>query len=377
MRQILRTVPLLFVVAALLAVAPANAGTAGGALHCDGTNDVVTIPDAGNDFDFNAAMTLEAWVRADGSPQTGPIVGGFQGPQFASYVLAANPSAGTFLSISTPGTNSAYGPAFAPGVWMHLAGTYDGSTIRVYVNGVQVGSAAHSGNVSSVIQLRICRFPHDITDYLNGVVDEVRVWNVVRSAGQILNSYQHSLAGNEPGLVGYYRFDEGSGQVVVDSSNAGNDGFLGASASAGTDDPTRVMSGAGLLAPGPCVRDAHTACLLDDRFEVRVTMKNFAVPPAMFPGIIQLYQAVSSETDQSVSFYSFQEGNVEVFVKMVDACASPSFVSFWLFAAGATNAETSITVRDTLADEVTTIHNASGSLFQTVADTSAFKTCGF
>lgn len=106
-------------------------------------------------------------------------------------------------------------------------------------------------------------------------------------------------------------------------------------------------------------------------------MKNLAQPPATFEGLIQNYQGVSSETDQSVSFYSFQNGNVEVFVKMVDACSNPGFVSFWLFAAGATNAETDITVRDTLSGEAQSIHNPSGLLFQTVANTNAFKTCAF
>jgi hypothetical protein len=93
--------------------------------------------------------------------------------------------------------------------------------------------------------------------------------------------------------------------------------------------------------------------------------------------LIQTYQGVSSETDQSVSFYSFQNGNVEVFIKMVDACSNPNFVSFWLFAAGATNAQTDITVRDTLSGEVQPIHNPSGVLFQAVANTNAFKTCAF
>jgi len=123
-----------------------------------------------------------------------------------------------------------------------------------------------------------------------------------------------------------------------------------------------------------CTRNAQTACLLDGRFEVKVSMKNFASPPATFPGIIQTYQGSSSETDQSVSFYSFTDGNVEVFVKMVDACGT-SFDSFWLFAAGATNAETVITVRDTVADQVRTITNPSGQLFMPVANTAAFLTC--
>jgi hypothetical protein len=64
-----------------------------------------------------------------------------------------------------------------------------------------------------------------------------------------------------------------------------------------------------------------------------------------------------------------------VFVKMVDACANPGFVSYWLFAAGATNAETEITVRDSVTGLTRTIINPAGQLFQTVADVEAFETC--
>ena len=362
---------------ALAAAGPASAGPAGGALDCDGTNDVATIPNSSGDFDFDTSLTLETWIRIDAVPQTVPAVSGSTPSHTGAFLLGALIAAGAGFSVSTPSTNTVTGAALTTGVWTHLAGTYDGSTLRIYVNGTLTGSTPHSGNVSDVAELRLCRYPVDNNFFFNGVIDEVRVWNVVRTPSQILDHYQTALHGDEQGLVGYYRFDEGSGQVVADSSDAGNDGFLGASLGGGVDDPQRVISGAPLLAPGPCVRDARTACLLGDRFEVKVAMKNFATPPVGFPGIIQTYQGVSSETDQAVSYYSFTEGNVEVFVKMVNACTNQGFVSFWLFAAGATNADTTITVRDTLSDEIRTIHNPSGVLFQTVADTQAFKTCGF
>jgi len=124
----------------------------------------------------------------------------------------------------------------------------------------------------------------------------------------------------------------------------------------------------------PCVRTPQTACLLQNRFEVKVAMKNFASPPIIFPGVVQLYQGASSETNQSVSFYSFKKGNVEVFVKMVDACDVASD-AFWLFAAGATNAETHVVVRDSHTGVIRTIDNPSGQLFMPVANTQAFKTC--
>ena len=123
------------------------------------------------------------------------------------------------------------------------------------------------------------------------------------------------------------------------------------------------------------MRSVSVACLLDGRFEVKVRMHDFSTPPQLFVGKIQTYNGESSETDQSVSFYSFQDGNVEVFVKMVNACSNTSFVSFWLFASGATNADTEIVVRDTQTGLIRTITNPSGQLFVTIADTQAFETC--
>ena len=104
-------------------------------------------------------------------------------------------------------------------------------------------------------------------------------------------------------------------------------------------------------------------------------MWNFANPKVLFIGRIQTYGGVSSETDQTVSFYTFEDGNVELFIKMVDACTHPSFVSFWLFAAGATNAEAEIVVRDTQTGLTRTILNPSGQLFVTYANNRAFETC--
>ena len=60
---------------------------------------------------------------------------------------------------------------------------------------------------------------------------------------------------------------------------------------------------------------------------------------------------------------------------MVDACTSV-FNSFWVFAAGATNAETVILIRDTWSGQVYRIDNARGQDFFFPPDTQAFKTCG-
>ena len=77
--------------------------------------------------------------------------------------------------------------------------------------------------------------------------------------------------------------------------------------------------------PGACTSDASTACLLD-RYRVRGRQYDFSNPAgqgALHTSIVQRYPAVSSATDQSASFYTFEDGNVEFFVKMNNAFFAP------------------------------------------------------
>ena len=57
-------------------------------------------------------------------------------------------------------------------------------------------------------------------------MDEVRLWNVARTAEQINSNKGQSLTGFEPGLVAYYRFDESSGTTAIDATSNGHDGLL-------------------------------------------------------------------------------------------------------------------------------------------------------
>ena len=73
-------------------------------------------------------------------------------------------------------------------------------------------------------------------------------------------------------------------------------------------------------------------------------------------------------------FWFFDQGNVELVVKVLDACAPP-FDRFWVFASGLTNVEVDLRVTDTMTDEVRVYRNAQAQSFQPIQDTDAFATC--
>jgi hypothetical protein len=106
--------------------------------------------------------------------------------------------------------------------WHHLALAYDGTWKRLYKNGVEIAAwnqgyyvASNEGNFL-------------LGSSFQGLIDEVRVWNVVRTPIQLRESMYSGLAGDEKGLVAYWRLDEGEGAVARDSALHGYTGTLNA-----------------------------------------------------------------------------------------------------------------------------------------------------
>ncbi len=130
--------------------------------------------------------------------------------------------------------------------WMHIAGTFDGQTAKFYLNGVLVSEQSAAGAIDwdpAPIRFKLGKF-YDSNDsrYMNGMLDEVRVWDVARSQSDIQANMNHVLSGHEDHLVGYWNFDEGPGENVPDLTGNGSDGRLH-----GIFPENWVESGAGLL----------------------------------------------------------------------------------------------------------------------------------
>jgi PKD repeat protein len=119
-------------------------------------------------------------------------------------------------------------------IWQHIAVSYNSllSQFKMYVNGVEcnisvIGSNQLSGALfnNDTIPLFLGNDLALSTGY-KGDLDELRVWNVIRTDSEILENIDNSLAGNEPGLMGYWQMDEGKGTELIDKTNAGNNGRL-------------------------------------------------------------------------------------------------------------------------------------------------------
>jgi len=92
--------------------------------------------------------------------------------------------------------------------WVHCAATFDGTTLKLYMNGDLVAEANKIFNTTGTT-MEIGRRINSNTEFYGGSIDEVRVWDYARSAVEIWGQMFAELDGNEAGLVAYYNFNQG------------------------------------------------------------------------------------------------------------------------------------------------------------------------
>lgn len=199
------------------------------------------------------AFTLEAWIKITGAGQpagTGkggiiavPIIAKGRGEADApaslnmNYLLGVDPTnrlSADFEESSGrnhPITSKAALPA---NTWTHVAVSYEPVTAvwKLYINGVQdtaqdIGSQVYPASTSSqpasiATALNSQNVPEG---YFNGRIDEVRIWNVTRTAGNIRDNYKLQLASGT-GLVARYPFNENSGTIATNTISTYTNGTL-------------------------------------------------------------------------------------------------------------------------------------------------------
>ena len=161
------------------------AGRFGNALVFNGSA-AVTIPNSSS-LGLTSSMTLEAWVYPTVVNAAWRDVI-YKGDDI--YYLEATsdrnrPVAGGKFGTGNSSTESYGTAALAVNTWTHLAATYDGATLRLYVNGVLVASKARTGSLASSTNPLQIGGDSLYGQYFVGRIDEVRVYNVARTAVEI------------------------------------------------------------------------------------------------------------------------------------------------------------------------------------------------
>jgi hypothetical protein len=213
----------------------------GSALHFDGIDDIAVIPHSDElSLSNTSPWTVELWFMRTSTPTIYHILGkrvGCVSGNF-NYQLARDPGA---FAFADPACNVLL-PEPPENTWTHLAVTHDGTNLRAYLYGHLLRQSAcdlTDENLASLIlgNSGTCpqRFP--------GFIDELRFWNVARSADDILNNFNCTVDPSTPGLVGYWKFDEAiDTQIILDSSPSQNHGIRGSTIGIEGNDPLREVS---------------------------------------------------------------------------------------------------------------------------------------
>jgi len=206
----------------------------GNCLEFDGYNDYVEVPTSNSlNPDY---ITVEAWIK----PATDKIksTGSVNSAMIVKKIVWNN-ELGYWLEWNNASASSPHAVQFNIGngaswksvtssnesvplnQWTHVVGTYDGSLIRIYINGVLNNSQTQTGPIApSTDNLRIGA-ESSTYKIFNGTIDEVKIWKRALSTSEIEQEYQQYAPFDD---ILWFKFNEARGVNVYDSSSYNNDG---------------------------------------------------------------------------------------------------------------------------------------------------------
>lgn len=203
-------------------------------------------------LDLTGDCTFEAWIKLEQLPSTKGsnmvILAKQNTNNTGSYAYrvnldTANKLASTFWDASNNASANLTDSVFvSAGEWIHIAVVMDVSvpSITIYKNGTEVDSTMSTENATSIgdnayrFQIGTTNSDGSALWFFDGLIDEVRVWNDVRTPEEISDNFEKELIGNETNLVGYWKFNNDA----LDTTSNNNDLTLLGSPSYSTDVPS-------------------------------------------------------------------------------------------------------------------------------------------
>lgn len=186
-------------------------------------------------LDLTSDFTIELWVKPESQPAADDVyyfVTKYLGTgNQRSYFFAYRNNSGAYqlgMNLSADGveTEGAFvNQTLNNATWYHVAVTWDASasTYKYYVNGSQSGSdvvRSYTSVYNGTAVFYIGGFAAG--DTFDGLIDEVRIWNDIRTQPELAASYQSELTGTETNLVGYWQLDNSLLDETVNNNDLTN-----------------------------------------------------------------------------------------------------------------------------------------------------------
>ena len=219
-------------------------------LAFDGTDDQIKIVDHSSWY-VTDSITMEAWIKP-GAISTSTAQDRVVSKGVDCEITISKGDTGCSFGTkgdvqwrATIGGKNVRicGGSLSSDVWHHVAGTFNGGMLALYVDGVLAATASKGGSIATNSNNLVIGNHPTLPRPYDGSIDEVRIWSRALSQQEIQDKINLELSGDETGLVAYYRFNEGSGQNVFDSTASGNNGILGTTTGPDASDPIWVVSG--------------------------------------------------------------------------------------------------------------------------------------
>jgi hypothetical protein len=198
----------------------------------DGIDDYISVNNTPA-FNFETTFSIECWFKTNSISSSNKVL-------IAKEVTAD--AEGFFISVvnndilfSFPGIGSLSSTGIQQDQWHHVVAEFDFGNAYLYLDGVLVSSGFFEYNFNASENLYIgAKHMHTgggSIDHFDGAIDEVRIWNTVRTQNDIRENIHLTLKGNEPGLIAYYQFNKdliaGTTNGVIDGMSLTNGSTIG------------------------------------------------------------------------------------------------------------------------------------------------------
>ena len=206
------------------------------ALDFDGVDDYVATASNISALNITADITISSWVKISSMPDDwARIIGKGTSSQRTYGLWIRNDSKLLFQIYGANGyLNLFANTTLSTGAWYHILATRSGNTVTIYVNGVADGTTTYSGTANSSSEP--LTFGYGFHSHYSGQLDEVAIWDVALDAADVTSLYNSGNGlkasansgnyDNSADLVGYWKFNEGTGSTLTDNTSNSNNGTL-------------------------------------------------------------------------------------------------------------------------------------------------------